>query len=73
MQVMQVPKQGTKIPHATGQLSPSATTTEPASSRAHALQQEKPTPQTEKAYVPQRNLKKKKKKSQARKEGSWCQ
>ena len=55
MQGMQVPKQGTKIPHATGQLSPSATPTEPASSRAHALQQEKLTPQTEKAYVPQRN------------------
>ena len=31
-----------KIPHATGQLSPQATTTEPTHSRAHALLQEKP-------------------------------
>ena len=45
-----IPDQGTKIPHAAGQLSPCATITEAgvlqplklARSRAHALQQEKP-------------------------------
>ena len=44
-----IPGQGAKIPHAAGQLSPStalenlcATTIEPASSRAHTPQQEKP-------------------------------
>ena len=34
--------QGTKIPHAIGQLSPHMATTEPLSSRAHGPQQEKP-------------------------------
>ena len=38
------PGPGSKIPHAVGQLSPRATTTEPAHPRAHALQQEKPPP-----------------------------
>ena len=33
-----IPGQGTKIPHAAGQLSPRATTTEPVHSRAHVLQ-----------------------------------
>ena len=37
-----IPGQGTKIPHAVGQLSLCATTAEPACSRAHAPQQEKP-------------------------------
>ena len=36
---------GTKIPHATGQLSPCATTTEPVCPTACALQKEKPPPQ----------------------------
>ena len=40
------PGPGSKIPHAVGQLRPRATTTEPAYSRARALQQEKP-PQRE--------------------------
>ena len=40
------PGPGSKIPHAAGQLSPRATTTEPAHSRARALQQEK-SPQQE--------------------------
>ena len=35
-----IPGQGTKIPHAVGQLSPRMTTTEPASSRARAPQPE---------------------------------
>ena len=33
-----IPGWGTKIPHATGQLSPRAATTEPACSGAHTLQ-----------------------------------
>ena len=37
-----IPGQGTKIPQAVEQLSPCATTTEPARPRAHALQQQKP-------------------------------
>ena len=37
-----VPGQGTKIPHAAGQLSQCAGTTEPVCSRAHELSQEKP-------------------------------
>ena len=37
-----IPCQGTKIPHATGQLYLHATPTEPMHSRACALQQEKP-------------------------------
>ena len=37
-----IPCGGTKIPHTTGQLSPSTTTTEPTHSRAHEWKQEKP-------------------------------
>ena len=39
-----IPGQGTKIPHATGQLSPRATTTEPAhlNERAHVPQTTEP-------------------------------
>ena len=37
-----IPGQGTKIPHASEQLSPHTTTREPAHSRACAPQQEKP-------------------------------
>ena len=37
-----IPDQGTKSPHAMGQLSPHTTTTEPLSSRACAAQEEKP-------------------------------
>ena len=36
-----IPGQGTKIPHAAGQLSPHATTTEPMCSRAHVAQLER--------------------------------
>ena len=36
-----IPDQGTKIPHAAGQLNPGATTTEPTCSRAHAPQLER--------------------------------
>ena len=32
-----IPSQGTKIPHALGQLSPFTTTTEPVGSRAQAI------------------------------------
>ena len=37
-----IPGQAAKIPHATGQLSPRAATTDPACSGAHALQLESP-------------------------------
>ena len=37
-----IPGQGMEIPHATGQLSQQATTTEPMRSRVGTLQQEKP-------------------------------
>ena len=36
-----IPGQGTKVPHAAGQLSLSTATTEPVSSRAHAPQLER--------------------------------
>ena len=46
---------GTKIPHATGQLSPRATTTEPMRSRAHVPQLEKsPSATTREASATQR-------------------
>ena len=48
-----IPGQGTKIPHAAGQLSPSATTTEPAHSRA--ITREAHTAQ-QRAYGPQRKI-----------------
>ena len=38
--VGQIPGQGTKIPHAAGQLSPYATTRQPASSAAHTTARE---------------------------------
>ena len=47
-----IPGCGTKNPHAAEPLSPH-TIKEPECSRAHALQQAKPTPQLEKACVPQ--------------------
>ena len=52
------PGWGTKIPHAVGQLSPHAATTEPVYSRAPALQEKCTTVKTEGSQ----NLKKKKKK-----------
>ena len=58
------PGWGTKIPHAVGQLSPHAATTEPVYSRAPALQEKCTTVKTEGSQ----NLKKKKKKR--REEGS---
>ena len=52
-----IPGRGTKIPHAVGQLSPHAATTEPVYSRAPALQEKCTTVKTEGSQ----NLKKKKK------------
>ena len=48
-----IPGRGTKIPHATGQLSPRTATTEPVSSRAHAPQLESPHTATARSRVPQ--------------------
>ena len=48
-----IPGRGTKIPHAVGQLSPCAATTEPAHSRASAPQLEKPACCKERSRVPQ--------------------
>ena len=46
-----IPGQGTKIPHATGQLSLHATTTEPSCSRACASQLEKPASHSKRSHV----------------------
>ena len=59
--VSSIPGQGTKIPHAEGQLSPHATTREPVcrNYRAHVLwslhatTREKPVRRNERAHVPQ--------------------
>ena len=51
---------GTKIPHAVGQLSPCATTTEPAHSGALESQLEKPTPSKEDPKQPKITYKQKK-------------
>ena len=50
-----IPGQGTKIPHATGQLSPRATTTELAclNERAHLPQSTEPTHHNYRAHAPQ--------------------
>ena len=57
-----IPGRGTKIPHAEGQLSPCAATTEPTCSRAraprlerspHAATREKPAHRNERSHMPQ--------------------
>ena len=51
--VSSIPGWGTRIPHAAGQLSPRATTTELVHSGAHILQLEKSTCPNEKTRMPQ--------------------